>query len=109
MKKKISFVVIFIMIAGLWLGGIIPKQIARISGTSYVKEHFPEMQLKCTNVEYASVFGDYLISFEAENGQTYSCVMSPVFFPVSMGQGLFAIESDYAENYKIQGDVANEN
>ena len=102
MKKKkwvIPIVIIGVIIV-LWFTGIIPKQIAKISGTSYVKEHFPEMQLECVGVEYADVFGDYLIEFKDKDGNTYSCVIGPKYFPVSMGQGLFAIESDYAENYK---------
>ena len=102
MKKKkwvIPIVIIGVIIV-LWFTGIIPKQIAKISGTSYVKEHFPEMQLECVGVEYADVFGDYLIEFKDKDGNTYSCVLGPKYFPVSMGQGLFAIESDYAENYK---------
>ena len=99
-KKWIIPVVIIVIVAALWFGGIIPKQIAKISGTNYVKEHFSEMQLECVNVEYADVYGDYLITFKGTNENTYSCVIGPKYFPVSMGQGLFAIESDYGENYE---------
>jgi len=102
MKKKnwlIPVAIIGIIIV-LWFTGIIPKQIAKISGTSYVNKHFPEMQLECVGVEYAAVYGDYLITFKGTNENTYSCVIGSKYFPVSMGQGLFAMESDYAENYK---------
>lgn len=85
---------------GLWLTGIIPKQVAKISGINYVSKHFPEMQLERIGVEWADVYGDYLITFKGIDENTYSCVIGPKYFPVSMGQGLFAIESDYAENYK---------
>lgn len=95
-KKWFFLVVPIVMLAALWFTGIIPKQIARVSGTNYVKQHFPEMQLECVGVEYADVFGDYLISFKDKHGNAYSCVIGPKLFPVSMGQGLFAIESDYA-------------
>ena len=47
-----------------------------------------------------SVFGDYLITFRSINDDTYTCVIGPKFFPVQMGQGLFAIESDYKEKYQ---------
>ena len=102
MKKKLWLipVVAIIIIATLWLTGVIPMQIAKISGTSYVEEHFPEMQLECVGVEYANVFGDYLIEFKDKDGNTYSCVIGPSLFPCSLGQGLFAIEDYYAENYK---------
>lgn len=102
MKKKkwlIPAAVIAIVIV-LWLAGIVPMQIAKSSGTSYVKKHFPEMQLEFVSVEYADVFGDYLIAFKDPKGEIYSCVIGPEFFPISMGQGLAAIEGEYSENYK---------
>ncbi len=99
-KKWIIPTVIIGIIVVQWFAGIIPKQIAKIAGTSYVNNRFPEMQLECVDVEYADVYGDYLITFKSTNENTYSCVIGPKYFPVSMGQGLFAIESDYAENYK---------
>lgn len=99
-KKWLIPVLIIGVIMVLWFIGIIPKQVAKISGTSYVKNHFPEMQLECVGVEYADVYGNYLITFKGTNENTYSCVIGPKYFPVSMGQGLFAIESDYAEIYK---------
>ena len=102
MKKKkwlIPIVIISVIIV-LWFTGIIPKQIAKISGTTYVNKHFPEMQLECVGVEYADVFGDYLIEFKDKDGNTYSCVIGPSLFPCSLGQGLFEIQEYYAENYK---------
>ena len=102
MKKK-KWLIPIVIIGGiivLWFTGIIPKQIAKISGTTYVNEHFPEMQLECVGVEYADVFGDYLIEFKEKAGNTYSCVIGPSLFPCSLGQGLFEIQEYYAENYK---------
>lgn len=102
MKKKkwvIPIVIIGVIIV-LWFTGIMPKQIAKISGTTYVNKNFPEMQLEYVGVEYADVYGDYLITFKGANGNTYSCVIGPKYFPVYMGQGLFAIQSDYADNYR---------
>ena len=99
-KKWAISLVILGVIPVLWFAGIIPKQMAEIFGTSYVNNHFPEMQLECVGVEYADVYGDYLITFKGTNENTYSCVIGPKYFPVSMGQGLLAIESDYAEYYK---------
>ena len=98
-KKWLIPVLILAVAVALWITGLIPKQIAKISASSYVKEHFPEMQLKCTDVEWAAVYGDYLVTFKSSFGDTYSCVIGPRYFPVSLGQGLFAIESDYAEKH----------
>ncbi len=102
-KKKINRVILWAILGAviiLWCGGVIPKQIARLAGTHYARTHFREMQLTCTRVEWAAVYGDYLITFTAHDGSMYNCVIAPAIFPVSLRQGLFAIESDYAENYK---------
>ena len=91
-----------VIIIALWLTGLIPKQIAKIAGTGYVTKHFPEMELTCTGVEYASVFGDYLIGFEAKNGKTYSVVIGPELLPITLGQGLTVIEGEYEEHYQSE-------
>ncbi len=96
-KKWLICAVTVCIIAALWFGGVVPKQIAKIYGTSYVKEHFTEMRLVCTGIEWADAYGDYLIAFEGESGKVYRCVIGPRYFPVSLGQGLLAIEKDYAE------------
>lgn len=98
-KKWLIPIAIIILIATLWFSGFVPKQIARISGTNYVKEHFPEMQLEYLNVEYAKVYGAYLISFKDKDENIYSCVISSSILPISLGQGLFVIEEYYAEHY----------
>ena len=99
-KKRLIPLIAFVVIAALWLTGVIPMQIAKISGTSYVRKQFPEMELECVGVEYAAVFGDYLIAFKDKNGNTYSCVIGPVLLPVTIGQGYDVILGAYEENYK---------
>ena len=73
-KKWVIPIVIIAVIIMLWFTGIIPKQIAKISGTSYVNNHFPEMQLECVGVEYADVYGDYLITFKGTHMRTHTVV-----------------------------------
>lgn len=99
LKRAITVVVIAI-IAVLWFSGVAPMQVAKISGERYVNERFPKMQLECVGLEYADAYGAYLISFKGKGENIYSCVIGPKYFPVYIGQGLFAIESDYAENYQ---------
>ena len=101
MKKKwIIAATIIVLIATLWMSGVIPRQIANISGTAYVRKHFPKMRLECIGVEWANVYGSYLIAFSDGDEKIYSCLIGPQIFPVSLGQGLFSMESDYAEHYK---------
>lgn len=101
MKKKWLLPAVTLVILGaLWLTGIVPKQIAKIAGTGYVTKQFPEMELTCTGVEFADVFGDYLIAFEDKNGKVYSVVIGPKLLPITLGQGLMVIEGEYEENYQ---------
>lgn len=99
-KRLMILGVILVLILALWLTGIIPMQIAKIAGTSYVSNHFPEMELECIGVEYADVFGDYLIAFQDKKGNRYSCVIGPELLPITLGQGLPVIEAEYETNYK---------
>ena len=99
-KKKIFIViviVILIIIAGLWISGIIPKQIAKIYGNSYMNNHFPEMQLKYDSIEWSKNHDDYIITFKDKVNNTHSCTVGPKYFPINLGQGLFAIEEAYRE------------
>lgn len=99
-RRCLICVVTVTVIVVLWISGIIPMQIAKIAGTSHVRNHFPEMELKCIGVEYAAVFGDYLIAFKDKNGKIYSCVIGPELLPVSIGQGYEVILGVYEENFK---------
>lgn len=49
------------VILALWISGIIPKQIAKISATNYLKKNFPEKQYEFVNIEWSSSFGGYSI------------------------------------------------
>lgn len=103
MNKKrmiiITIILILSVILGLWISGIIPKQIARISATNYLKKNFPKIQLEYVNIEWSSTFGGYIITFKDENGETYGFIMNNRYFPVSLGQGLFGFEENYKEKY----------
>ena len=60
MNKKriiiITILVVLIVIVSLWISGIIPKQIARISATNYLKKNFPKIQLEYVDIEWDSNF-----------------------------------------------------
>ena len=101
-KKKYWLIPLLtiVIVAGLWFGeySIIPRQIA---GTVYVKEHFPEMKLQCVGVNSADSYGNFtIILWDRRDSTYYPCLIGPKYFPVSIGEGLSAIESDYVEKYK---------
>ena len=99
----ISFIVLIVVI--LWIGGIIPKQIAKISSSFYLKNNFPKMQLEYVNVEWNPYFGDYIITFRDENNELHSFCIGPKYFPVSLGQGLFGFEEKYREKYSESKEI----
>ena len=108
MSKKriiiITIVVVLIIVLILWISGIIPKQIARISATNYLKRNFPKMQLEYVDIEWSSSFGGYSIRFKDQNNEIYSFIMNNKYFPINIGQGLFGFEEEYREKYGEEHD-----
>ena len=102
MKNKILKIIISLLFASvivLFLLGIIPKQIAKIYASNYMNNNFPEMQFEYTGIEWSNVHGDYLIYFKDKDNNRYGCTIGPQYFPITLGQGLFAIEQKYLEEY----------
>ena len=101
MKNKILIIVgiIALLIILLWFSGIIPKQIGKIYGINYMKNNFIEMQLEYVDIEWKKYFGEYIITFKDKDNQKYGCVIGPKYLPISLGQGLNAIQETYKENY----------
>lgn len=108
MSKKriiiITIVVVLIIVLILWISGIIPKQIARISATNYLKRNFQKMQLEYVDIEWSSSFGGYSIRFKDQNNEIYSFIMNNKYFPINIGQGLFGFEEEYREKYGEEND-----
>ena len=102
-KKKIimiTIISILVIILGLWISGIIPKQIASICATNYLKKNFPEKQYEYVDIEWASSFGGYSIKFKDEKGKEVGFIMPYKYFSISVGQGSFALEDSYRIEYK---------
>lgn len=108
-RNIIIIVLILVIIAGLWISGIIPKQIARISASNYLEKNFPKMQLEYVDIEWSSSFGGYSIKFKDTNNKTYSFIMNNKYFPISLGQGLFAFEEEYKQKYEWQDTNTEKN
>lgn len=115
MRKRVLIVIIIIVlvIVALWLGGVIPKQIGKICGIKYMSDNFPKMELEYVDIEWNKYYGDYIISFRDNKNEIYSCVISPKYFPINLGQGVNSIIEKYNSNntapYIPEGmDIANE-
>lgn len=101
-KKKITIITIIAILAiilGLWISGIIPKQIARICATNYLRKNFPKKQYEYVGIEWTSSFGGYSIGFKDEKGNKVGFIMPNKYFPISVGQGIFALEENYRTEY----------
>lgn len=114
MKNKkiiiiVAIIVILVAILGLWISGVIPKQIAKISATNYLKKNFPKMQLEYVDVEWSSSFGGYSIRFKDENNEIYGFIMNNKYFPISLGQGINGFQETYREKYNEQKENTNTN
>ena len=107
---KFTIIIFIIIIIVLFLLGIIPKQIAKIYASNYMNNKFPEMKFEYIEIEWSEVHGDYLIYFKDKDNERYGCVIGPKYFPISLGQGLFAIEQkylgDYSEPITIEQKIA---
>lgn len=109
MNKKriilITILVILIVVLSLWISGIIPKQIARISATSYLEKNFPKIQLEFVNIEWSSSFGGYIIRFKNQDDEIHGFLMTNKYFPINLGQGLFGFEEKYREKYEQDNNM----
>lgn len=106
MNKKTRNIIIIVFILAiiltLWIIGIIPKKIAEIYGTYYLNKNFPKIKFEFENIEWASSFGSYIITFKDENNEKYGFCIGPKYFPVSFGQGMFGFVENYIEKYGEQ-------
>lgn len=101
----ITIIIILVVILGLWISGIIPKQIARVSATNYLKNNFSEKQYEYVDIEWSSSFGGYSIRFKDENDKIVGFLMNNKYFPINPGQGTFGLEDSYRVEYEGIEDI----
>lgn len=103
MKKKKIIVISILLILGvvlvLWISGIIPKQIARISATNYLEKNFPKKKYEYVDIEWCSSMDGYLVRYKDENNDIFGLIMPNKYFPIRPGQGTFALEDSYRIEY----------
>lgn len=84
----------------LWVGGIIPKQIAKSYSVDFMNTNYSEMKLEFIDVEWDDDYESYAVKFKDKESKTYRCLISPEYFPISLGQGIYEINNAYIENFK---------
>jgi len=101
-KKKIIIsisCIILLTVIGLWIGGVIPKAIAKTVATNYLKSNFPKKQFEYVGIEWNPYFDGYTIQFKDEKNKNVGFIMDGKYLPISVGQGRFALEEEYREEY----------
>lgn len=107
-KKRIVIIIIItilVVILRLLVSGIIPKQIARIFATNYLKKNFPEKQYEYVDIEWSSSFGGYSIRFKDENDEIVGFLMNNKYLPITPGQGRVGLEDSYRIEYEEIADI----
>lgn len=95
-RKTIIICLIVLIIAVLWISGVIPMFILKTIGARNMQKEYPEWKLKFESAEYDEAFGDYLITMIDLDGNRRSCLIGPEWFPRSLGQGSFALHEEYS-------------
>ena len=111
-KKKIiiiTIILILLIVVGLWIGGIIPKCIARIVATNYLKNNFPKKQFEYVGIEWSSSFDGYILRFKDEKENEAGFIINGKYLPISVGQGMNAIEQNYREEFGGEKENSSEN
>lgn len=98
-KKLITFFLIILLILIIWFSGVIPRYIGKIYSSKYMSDNFPEMNFEFTNIEWSKQFGAYTVQFKDKDENLYGILIAPKYFPINLGQGLFAVEENYRNNY----------
>lgn len=86
MKNKrnlfISIMTIITLIAVLWVGGIIPKQIGKITAINYVQNNYSDKNLEFISMDFSPAHGSYFARFEDKEGNTYNFEIINKYLPV---------------------------
>jgi|LSQX01.1.fsa_nt_gb hypothetical protein len=100
-KRNIIIVVfaVLILIAIIWISGIIPRQIGKISAINYVQKNYPDRNLKFLRMDFSSAHGDYFAMFEDENEKTYGFQLLGKYLPINVWSDPFksAINDEASE------------
>lgn len=95
-KRQVLFSVLLV-VAALWLSGLIPKYIGKMYGIYYTKNNFPKMELRFLSIEWSSKHEEYIIFFDDPTGESYSFTLGPKLLPIVVGQGESVIREKYME------------
>lgn len=77
-------VIVFLVVSGLWISGIIPQQIGKMAAINYVQENYGDRGLVFMRMDYSSAHGDYFAVFKDTNGEVYNFLMHSKLLPITV-------------------------
>lgn len=83
-RKIVIVSVILTVIIGLWVGGIIPQQIGKMTAINYVKNNHGSMELVFVRMDYSRAHGDYFAVFKDPNGEVYNFLIHAKLLPITV-------------------------
>lgn len=111
MKNKRNIIIVIIsvviLIAILWISGIIPRQIGKNSAINYVQKNYPDKNLNYLRMDFSSAHGDYFAMFEDENGKTYGFQLLGKYLPINIWSD--PLKSEMASQDIVEYKSQNEN
>lgn len=81
-RNTLIILIVIILIAILWIGGIIPRQIGKIAAISYVQENYPDKNLNFIRMDFSPAHGDYFAVFDDGNGKIYGFQLLGKYLPI---------------------------
>jgi hypothetical protein len=76
--------IVFLLILGLWIVGIIPQQIGRMTAVSHVQKFHKDRELIFVRMDFSSAHGDYFAVFKDSNGEIYNFQMHSKLLPITV-------------------------
>ena len=65
-------VIVFLVVSGLLISGIIPQQIGKMAAINYAQKNYGDRGLVFMRMDYSSAHGDYFAVFKDTNGEVYT-------------------------------------
>ncbi len=73
---------VILMIIVLWISGIIPQQIGKMTAINYIEKNYGDQGLIYVKMEYSSAHGDYFAVFKDSDGAYYNFLMHSKLLPI---------------------------
>lgn len=76
-KRFIITISVIILLAGLWLTGIMPSRLCILTATNYINGKYPDRSFDYNFIEYSKAHGEYFVHFVDKDGKKIALMVSP--------------------------------